>query len=53
MTKQVLFTSKDIENITLWFEERYKAHSGNIPDNEKETYLKLAQYWVLEAKGSS
>ena len=51
MTELVVFTSKDIENITGWFEERYKAHSGNIPDSERETYVKLAQYWVLEPKG--
>lgn len=53
LIEQVIFTDQDISNIIEWFEERYEKHDGNIPNSERETYLKVAKYWKLNPQGMS
>ena len=46
------FNTKDIENIISWFERIYNSDE-EISDYERETYLKLAKYYILDEKAMS
>ena len=49
MSEVSVFNTKDIENIISWFERIYYSDE-EISDFERETYLKLAKYFILEEK---
>ena len=49
MPEVTVFSTKDIENIIAWFERIYSSDE-EISDFERETYLKLAKYFILEEK---
>ena len=49
MPEVTVFSTKDIENIISWFERIYNSDE-EISDFERETYLKLAKYFILEEK---
>ena len=49
MPEMTVFSTKDIENIISWFERIYSSDE-EISDFERETYLKLAKYFILEEK---
>ena len=49
MSEVSVFNTKDIENIISWFERLYNSDE-EISDYERETYLKLAKYFILEEK---
>jgi len=49
MAEVAVFSTKDIENIISWFERIYNSEE-EISDFERETYLKLAKYFILEEK---
>ena len=49
MSELTVFSAKDIENIISWFERIYSSDE-EISDFERETYLKLAKYFILEEK---
>ena len=52
MSEVSVFNTKDIENIISWFERLYNSDE-DISDYERETYLKLAKYFILEEKAMS
>jgi len=52
MSEVSVFNTKDIENIISWFERLYNSDE-EISDYERETYLKLAKYFILEEKAMS
>ena len=52
MIISVVFTTKDIENIISWFERIYSSDE-EMSDFERETYLKLAKYFILDQKSMS
>ena len=52
MSSSVIFTTKDIENIISWFERVYSSYD-EMSDYERETYLKLAKYFILDEKAMS
>ena len=52
MSEVSVFNTKDIENIISWFERLYNADE-EISDYERETYLKLAKYFILDEKAMS
>ena len=52
MSEVSVFNTKDIENIISWFERLYNSDE-EISDYERETYLKLAKYFILDAKAMS
>jgi len=52
MSSSVIFTTKDIENIISWFERVYSS-DDEMSDYERETYLKLAKYFILDEKSMS
>ena len=52
MSEVSVFNTKDIENIISWFERIYNSDE-EISDYERETYLKLAKYLILEEKEMS
>ena len=52
MSSSVVFTTKDIENIISWFERIYSSDE-EMSDFERETYLKLAKYFILDQKSMS
>ena len=47
MSSSVVFTTKDIQNIISWFERLYNSDE-EMSDYERETYLKLAKYFILD-----
>ena len=49
MPESTVFTAKDIENIISWFERIYSSDE-EISDFEREKFLKLAKYFILEEK---
>ena len=49
MSEITVFSTRDIENIISWFERIYSSEE-EISDFERETYLKLAKYFILEEK---
>ena len=49
MSEVSVFNTKDIENIISWFERIYNSDE-EISDYERETYLKLAKYYMLDEK---
>ena len=49
MSSSVVFTTKDIQNIISWFERLYNSDE-EMSDYERETYLKLAKYFILDEK---
>ena len=49
MSSSVVFTTKDIQNIISWFERIYNSDE-EMSDYERETYLKLAKYFILDEK---
>ena len=49
MPEVTVFSTKDIENIISWFERIYNSDE-EISDFERETYLKLAKYFILAEK---
>ena len=52
MSSSVVFTTKDIQNIMSWFERLYNSDE-EMSDYERETYLKLAKYFILDEKALS
>tara|TARA_Y100001936_G_scaffold145284_1_gene141676 strand:- start:117 stop:275 length:159 start_codon:yes stop_codon:yes gene_type:complete len=52
MPEMTVFSTKDIENIISWFERIYNSDE-EVSDFERETYLKLAKYFILEEKAMS
>ena len=52
MSEVSVFNTKDIENIISWFERIYNSDE-EISDYERETYLKLAKYYILDEKAMS
>ena len=52
MSSSVVFTTKDIQNIISWFERIYNSDE-ELSDYERETYLKLAKYFILDEKAMS
>ena len=52
MSEVSVFNTKDIENIISWFERIYNSDE-EISDYERETYLKLAKYFILDEKAMS
>ena len=52
MSDVSVFNTKDIENIISWFERLYNSDE-EISDYERETYLKLAKYFILDEKAMS
>ena len=52
MAEVSVFNTKDIENIISWFERLYNSDE-DISDYERETYLKLAKYFILDEKAMS
>ena len=52
MSSSVVFTTKDIQNIISWFERIYNSDE-EMSDYERETYLKLAKYFILYEKALS
>ena len=52
MSSSVVFTTKDIQNIISWFERLYNSDE-EMSDYERETYLKLAKYFILDEKALS
>ena len=52
MSEVSVFNTKDIENIISWFERLYNSDE-EISDYERETYLKLAKYLILDEKAMS
>ena len=52
MSEVSVFNTKDIENINSWFERLYNSDE-EISDYERETYLKLAKYFILDEKAMS
>ena len=52
MSEVSVFNTKDIENIISWFERLYHSDE-EISDYERETYLKLAKYFILDEKAMS
>ena len=52
MSEVAVINTKDIENIISWFERIYTSDE-EISDYERETYLKLAKYFVLDEKSMS
>jgi len=52
MSEVSVFNTKDIENIISWFERLYNSDE-EISDYERETYLKLAKYFILDEKAMS
>ena len=52
MSEVSVFSTKDIENIISWFERLYNSDE-EISDYERETYLKLAKYFILDEKAMS
>ena len=52
MSEVSVFNTKDIENIISWFERLYNSEE-EISDYERETYLKLAKYFILDEKAMS
>ena len=52
MSSSVVFTTKDIQNIISWFERIYNSDE-EMSDYERETYLKLAKYFILDEKALS
>ena len=52
MSEVSVFNTKDIENIISWFERLYNS-DAEISDYERETYLKLAKYFILDEKAMS
>ena len=52
MSEVAVFNTKDIENIISWFERIYTSDE-EISDYERETYVKLAKYFVLDEKSMS
>ena len=52
MNSSVIFTTKDIQNIISWFERIYNSDE-EVSDYERETYLKLAKYFILDEKAMS
>ena len=51
-SSSVVFTTKDIQNIISWFERIYNSDE-EMSDYERETYLKLAKYFILDEKALS
>ena len=49
MPEVTVFSTKDIENIISWFERIYNSDE-EISDFEREIYLKLEKYFILEEK---
>ena len=52
MSSSVVFTTKDIQNIISCFERLYNSDE-EMSDYERETYLKLAKYFILDEKALS
>ena len=52
MSEVSVFNTNDIENIISWFERLYNSDE-EISDYERETYLKLAKYFILDEKAMS
>ena len=52
MSSSVVFTTKDIQNIISWFERLYNSDE-EMSDYEREPYLKLAKYFILDEKALS
>ena len=52
MSSSVVFTTKDIQNIISWFERIYNSDE-EMSDYERETYLKLAKYFILDEQAMS
>ena len=52
MSSSVVFTTKDIQNLISWFERIYNSDE-EMSDYERETYLKLAKYFILDEKALS
>ena len=52
MSEVSVFNTKDIENIISWFERIYNSDE-EISDYERETYLKLAKFYILDEKAMS
>ena len=52
VSSSVVFTTKDIQNIISWFERIYSSDE-ELSDYERETYLKLAKYFILDEKAMS
>ena len=52
MSSSEVFTTKDIQNIISWFERLYNSDE-EMSDYERETYLKLAKYFILDEKALS
>ena len=52
MSEVSVFNTKDIENIISWFERLYNSDE-EISDYERETYLKLSKYFILDEKAMS
>ena len=52
MSSSVIFTTKHIENIISWFERVYSS-DDEMSDYERETYLKLAKYFIIDEKAMS
>jgi len=50
LSQQVVFTTKDILNIVSWFEKIYSEKDNQMRNDERETYLKLAKYFVIEKR---
>tara|TARA_B100001750_G_C15516246_1_gene607453 strand:+ start:3705 stop:3920 length:216 start_codon:yes stop_codon:yes gene_type:complete len=52
MSSSVVFTTKDIQNIISWFERIYNSDE-EMSDYERETYLKLAKYFIIDEQAMS
>ena len=52
MSSSVVFTTKDIQNIISWFERLYNSDE-EMSDYERETYLKLAKYFIIDEQAMS
>ena len=52
MSSSVVFTTKDIQNIISWFERIYTSDE-EMSDYERQTYLKLAKYFILDEQAMS
>ena len=52
MSSSVVFTKKDIQNIISWFERIYNSDE-EMSDYERETYLKLAKYFIIDEQAMS
>ena len=52
MSSSVVFTTTDIQNIISWFERIYNSDE-EMSDYERETYLKLAKYFIIDEQAMS